>query len=144
MPGGQSHAMTQDCAADNEGPRGELALRISAMPANTNAAGDIFGGWIMGLMDMAAGSTAHVRANGRVATVAVSNLEFVRPVKVGNMISCYTEIVKVGRTSITIDVDVWARRGRPDCNERVTKARFVMVAVDAQGNPRAVDGNAAQ
>jgi acyl-CoA thioesterase YciA len=136
--------MTQDCAADNEGPRGELALRISAMPANTNAAGDIFGGWIMGLMDMAAGSTAHVRANGRVATVAVSNLEFVRPVKVGNMISCYTEIVKVGRTSITIDVDVWARRGRPDCNERVTKARFVMVAVDAQGNPRAVDGNAAQ
>ena len=132
--------MTQDCAADTEGPRGELALRISAMPANTNAAGDIFGGWIMGLMDMAAGSTAHVRANGRVATVAVSNLVFVRPVKVGNMISCYTEIVSVGRTSMTIDVDVWARRGRPDCNERVTKARFVMVAVDANGQPRAVDG----
>jgi acyl-CoA thioesterase YciA len=135
-----TQAMTQDCAADTEGPRGELALRISAMPANTNAAGDIFGGWIMGLMDMAAGSTAHVRANGRVATVAVSNLVFVRPVKVGNMISCYTEIVSVGRTSMTIDVDVWARRGRPDCNERVTKARFVMVAVDANGQPRAVDG----
>jgi acyl-CoA thioesterase YciA len=134
-----TQAMTQDCAADTDGPRGELALRISAMPANTNAAGDIFGGWIMGLMDMAAGSTAHVRANGRVATVAVSNLVFVRPVKVGNMISCYTEIVSVGRTSMTIDVDVWARRGRPDCNERVTKARFVMVAVDANGQPRAVD-----
>jgi acyl-CoA thioesterase YciA len=135
--------MTQDCAADTEGPRGELALRISAMPANTNAAGDIFGGWIMGLMDTAAGSTAHVRANGRVATVAVSNLVFVRPVKVGNMISCYTEIVSVGRTSMTIDVDVWARRGRPDCNERVTKARFVMVAVDANGQPRAVDAGEA-
>ena len=131
--------MSETCADEAEGPKGELALRISAMPANTNAAGDIFGGFIMGLMDMAAGSAAHVRANGRVATVAVSNLTFLRPVKVGNMISCYTEIVKVGRTSITVDVDVWARRGRPDCNERVTQARFVMVAVDADGKPRSVD-----
>ncbi len=131
--------MSEGCAQESEGPRGELALRISAMPANTNAAGDIFGGFIMGLMDMAAGSAAHVRASGRVATVAVSNLTFVRPVKVGNMISCYTEVVKVGRTSITVDVDVWARRGRPDCNERVTKARFVMVAVDKDGTPRPVD-----
>jgi acyl-CoA thioesterase YciA len=110
------------------------------MPANTNAAGDIFGGFIMGLMDMAAGSAAHVRAGGRVATVAVSNLTFLRPVKVGNMISCYTEVVKVGRTSLTVDVDVWARRGHPNCNERVTQARFVMVAVDANGHPRPVEG----
>ena len=130
-----------ECAGNEaDGPQGELALRISAMPANTNAAGDIFGGFIMGLMDMAAGSAAHVRANGRVATVAVSNLTFLRPVKVGNMISCYTEVVKVGTSSITVDVDVWARRGRPDCNERVTQARFVMVAVDAGGTPRPVDG----
>ncbi len=132
--------MTEACEAEAEGPRGELALRISAMPADTNAAGDIFGGFIMGLMDMAAGSAAHVRAGGRVATVAVSDLTFVKPVKVGNMISCYTEIVKVGRTSMTVDVDVWARRGRPDCNERVTRARFVMVAVDQNGTPRPVDG----
>jgi len=131
--------MADGAGDDADGPRGELALRISAMPANTNAAGDIFGGFIMGLMDMAAGSAAHVRANGRVATVAVSNLTFLRPVKVGNMISCYTEVVKVGTSSITVDVDVWARRGRPDCNERVTKARFVMVAVDANGRPRAVE-----
>jgi acyl-CoA thioesterase YciA len=134
--------MSETCAVDEDGPQGELALRISAMPANTNAAGDIFGGWIMGLMDMAAGSTAHVIAKGRVATVAVSDLVFVRPVKVGNMISCYTQLVKIGRTSITIDVDVWARRGRPDCHERVTKARFVMVAVDAAGQPRAVEAGA--
>lgn len=109
------------------------------MPADTNAAGDIFGGFIMGLMDMAAGSAAHARANGRVATVAVSNLEFLRPVKVGNVISCYTEVVKVGHTSITVEVDVWARRHRVGCNERVTQARFVMVAVDAEGKPRAVE-----
>jgi acyl-CoA thioesterase YciA len=123
-------------------PRGDLALRISAMPANTNAAGDIFGGWIMGLMDMAAGIAARERSGGRVATVAVSNLVFVRPVKVGNLVSCYTDLGKVGRTSITLDVDVWAGRGAPHVHERVTQARFVMVAVDAEGTPRAVDADA--
>ncbi len=111
-------------------------MRVSAVPADTNAAGDIFGGWIMGLMDMAAGSTAHEYANGRVATVAVSDLVFLRPVHVGDLVSCYTEIVKTGRTSITIDVDVWARRKAPIFHERVTKARFVMVAVDKDGRPR--------
>ena len=124
---------------NDDAPCGDLALRIPAMPANTNASGDIFGGWIMGLMDMAAGSAAYARARGRVATVAVSNLEFVRPVKVGNLVSCYTEIVGVGRTSITVNVDVWALRGATRIHERVTKARFVMVAVDDTGNPRPVD-----
>jgi acyl-CoA thioesterase YciA len=124
---------------NDDAPCGDLALRIPAMPANTNASGDIFGGWIMGLMDMAAGSAAYARARGRVATVAVSNLEFVRPVKVGNLVSCYTEIVGVGRTSITVNVDVWALRGATRIHERVTKARFVMVAVDDTGKPRPVD-----
>ncbi len=90
------------------------------------------------MMDMAAGSTAHELAGGRVATVAVSDLVFVRPVHVGDLISCYTELVKTGRTSLTIDVDVWARRTMPIRHERVTRARFVMVAVDAQGKPRPV------
>ena len=108
------------------------------MPADTNASGDIFGGWIMGMMDMAAGSTAHELAGGRVATVAVSHLVFLRPVHVGDLISCYTDLVKTGRTSLTIDVDVWARRKMPIRHERVTHARFVMVAVDAQGKPRPV------
>jgi acyl-CoA thioesterase YciA len=119
-------------------PHGDLTLRIPAVPADTNAAGDIFGGWIMGMMDMAAGSAAHEAAEGRVATVAVSDLVFLRPVKVGDWISCYTELVRIGRTSITIDVDVWARRRMPILHERVTKARFVMVAVDADGKPREV------
>jgi len=128
---------------DLEGPRGELALRVPAVPADTNASGDIFGGWIMGMMDMAAGSTAHELAAGRVATVAVSDLVFLRPVRVGDLISCYTEVIKTGRTSITIDVDVWARRKMPIRHERVTKARFVMVAVDGNGTPRPLpDGSA--
>jgi acyl-CoA thioesterase YciA len=123
---------------DTDQPRGEVALRVPAVPADTNASGDIFGGWIMGMMDMAAGSTAHEIAGGRVATVAVSDLVFLRPVKVGDLISCYTELVKIGRSSITIDVDVWARRKMPIKHERVTKARFVMVAVDAAGKPRPI------
>ena len=127
--------MTEDAA---ETPRGEVALRVPAVPADTNASGDIFGGWIMGMMDMAAGSTAHELAGGRVATVAVSDLVFLRPVHVGDLVSCYCEVVRTGRTSITIDVDVWARRKMPIRHERVTKARFVMVAVDAAGRPRPV------
>jgi acyl-CoA thioesterase YciA len=87
--------------SDSSEPRGELALRIPAVPADTNASGDIFGGWIMGIMDMAAGSTAHELASGRVATVAVSDLVFLRPVHVGDLISCYAEVIKIGRTSIT-------------------------------------------
>lgn len=122
-----------------DGPRGELALRVPAVPADTNASGDIFGGWIMGMMDMAAGSTAHERAAGRVATVAVSDLVFLRPVHVGDLVSCYTDIIKVGRTSMTIEVDVWARRTKPIRHERVTRATFVMVAVDSAGVPRVVE-----
>ena len=91
------------------------------------------------MMDMAAGSTAHELAEGRVATVAVSDLVFLRPVHVGDLISCYTALVKTGRTSLTIDVDVWARRKMPIRHERVTQARFVMVAVDAQGKPRPIN-----
>ena len=111
---------------------------MPAVPADTNASGDIFGGWIMGMMDMAAGSTAHELAGGRVATVAVSDLVFLRPVHVGDLISCYATLVRTGRTSLTIDIDVWARRTAPIRHERVTEARFVMVAVDAQGKPRPV------
>ena len=125
-------------AGEADIPLGDLALRVPAVPADTNASGDIFGGWIMGMMDMAAGSIAHELAAGRVATVAVSDLVFLRPVHVGDLISCYCEKVRIGRTSITIDVDVWARRTLPIRHERVTRARFVMVAVDAEGRPRAV------
>jgi acyl-CoA thioesterase YciA len=117
-------------------PTGELSLRTVAMPADTNPAGDIFGGWIMSLMDLAAGVAAGSRAKGRVATAAVSNLSFLRPVKVGDVVCVYTDIAKTGRTSITVAVEAWVLRRNQGERERVTFAEFVLVAVDDHGTPR--------
>jgi len=123
-------------SAGNQQPRGELSLRTVAMPADTNPAGDIFGGWIMSLMDLAAGVSAGTRARGRVATAAVSNLSFLQPVKVGDVVCVYTDIVRTGRSSITLSVETWVlRRGQGD-RTRVTAAEFVLVAVDENGRPR--------
>jgi acyl-CoA thioesterase YciA len=121
---------------DHSQPRGELSLRTVAMPADTNPAGDIFGGWIMSLMDLAAGVAAGTHAKGRVVTAAVSNLSFIRPVHVGDVVCVYTEINRLGRTSITLGVETWVlRRGQGE-RVRVTAAEFVLVAVDDGGRPR--------
>lgn len=121
----------------NEGqPKGELSLRTVAMPADTNPAGDIFGGWIMSLMDLAAGVAAGTRAKGRVATAAVSNLSFIQPVKVGDVVCVYTQIARTGRTSVTLDVETWVLRRGQGQRTRVTAAEFVLVAVDEGGKPR--------
>jgi acyl-CoA thioesterase YciA len=117
-------------------PRGELSLRTVAMPADTNPAGDIFGGWIMSLMDLGAGVAAGTRARGRVATAAVSNLSFLQPVKVGDVVCVYTEITKTGRTSITVGVEAYVLRRNQGERVRVTAAEFVLVAVDDHGVPR--------
>jgi acyl-CoA thioesterase YciA len=117
-------------------PHGELSLRTVAMPADTNPSGDIFGGYIMSLMDLAAGIAAGTRAKGRVATAAVSNLAFLQPVKVGDVVCVYTNITKTGRTSVTIDVETWVLRRYPGERTRVTEANFVLVAVDEAGKPR--------
>jgi acyl-CoA thioesterase YciA len=117
-------------------PRGELSLRTVAMPADTNPAGDIFGGWIMSLMDLAAGVAAGTRAKGRVATAAVSNLNFLQPVKVGDVVCVYTEITKTGRTSMTVGVEAYVLRRNQGERVRVTAAEFVLVAVDDHGKPR--------
>ncbi len=117
-------------------PRGELSLRTVAMPADTNPAGDIFGGWIMSLMDLAAGVSAGARAKGRVATAAVSNLSFLQPVKVGDVVCVYTDITKTGRTSITVAVEAYVLRRNQGERVRVTAAEFVLVAVDDHGVPR--------
>jgi acyl-CoA thioesterase YciA len=123
---------------DHPYPRGELSLRTVAMPADTNPAGDIFGGWIMSLMDLAAGVAASSEAKGRVVTAAVSNLSFIRPVKVGDVVCVYTAVNRVGRTSITLGVETWVlRRGQGE-RVRVTAAEFVLVAVDEDGQPREV------
>lgn len=121
-----------------ESPRGQLELRTIAMPADTNPAGDIFGGWLMSLMDLAAGTAARAEAKGRVATAAVSNLSFHRPVKVGDVVCCYTEIRRIGRTSITVGVEAWVLREGRDGRFQVTGGEFVLVAVDKDGRPRPV------
>lgn len=114
------------------------AVRTLAMPADTNPSGDIFGGWLLAQMDIAAGTVAHARARGRVVTVALDAMAFHAPVYVGDLVSCYAEIVRVGRTSITLHVEAWARRGRTGEEVRVTEGRFTMVAVDREGRPRPV------
>jgi acyl-CoA thioesterase YciA len=119
-------------------PTGELSLRTVAMPADTNPAGDIFGGYIMSLMDLAAGVAAGSRARGRTVTASVSHLSFIRPVKVGDVVCVYTDITRVGRSSMTVGVETWVlRRGQGE-RVRVTAAEFVLVAVDEHGTPRPV------
>ena len=108
------------------------------MPADTNPAGDIFGGYIMSLMDVAGGITAGSVAQGRVATVAVTDMAFLRPVKVGDVICCYTDVARVGRTSLTLLVEVWVLRQRQGDLIKVTSAEFTFVALDEAGDPRPV------
>ncbi len=121
-----------------EGPRGELAIRTLAMPADANAGGDIFGGWVLSQMDIAGGVSAAQRARGRVATVAINAMTFHLPVYVGDVLCVYTEIEKTGRTSITIGLEAWALRRQDGERARVTEGRFVYVALDSEGRPRPV------
>ena len=119
-------------------PTGELTLRTLAMPADANAAGDIFGGWVMAQMDLASGIRAAERARGRVVTAAVKEMAFEMPVKIGDTLCIYTDVVKVGRTSMTLKVEVWAQRYLSDRMDKVTDALFVMVALDETGHPKPV------
>lgn len=119
-----------------EAPRGEPVIRTIAMPADTNPAGDIFGGWLMAQMDLAAGNAAARRARGRCATVAVDRISFHSPVFVGDEVSLYAEITKVGRTSMNIQVDAWRRSRDGDDMIKVTQATFTFVALDQGNRPR--------
>ena len=127
-------------ADDNESPRGELTTRTLAMPSDTNPSGDIFGGWVMSQMDIAGGLAANQTSHGRVVTVAVDAMHFIRPVKVGDVLCVYTEVGKVGRTSIKVQVEAWALRALSQVREKVIQAEFTYVAVDANGKPRPVAG----
>ena len=108
------------------------------MPADTNPAGDIFGGWVMSQMDIAGAIAAVERAKGRVVTVAVDAMTFIAPVKVGDMLCVYTELERVGTTSITIAVEAWVRRNRLDDRVKVTNGRFVYVAMGDDGQKRPI------
>lgn len=121
-------------------PSDSPTIRTIAMPADTNPAGDIFGGWLMSQMDLAAGSVAALTARGRSATIAVEGMKFHRPVKVGDEVSLYAEIVQVGRTSMRIHVEAWRRERHRDDGEMVTEATFTFVALDANGAARPVTG----
>ena len=125
-------------AGDKVQPIGELTLRTLAMPGDTNAAGDIFGGWVMAQMDLSCGIRAAERARGRVVTAAVKEMAFEMPVKIGDTLCIYTDVVKVGRTSMTLKVEAWAQRYLSDRMDKVTDAMFVMVALDESGHPKPV------
>jgi acyl-CoA thioesterase YciA len=119
-------------------PRGELTVRISAMPADTNANGDIFGGWVLSRMDQAGGIAGVERAKGRVVTVALDAMKFIRPVRVGDVLEVYTEVESVGRTSMKVHVEAWVRRFQTHIEEKVTDATFTFVAIDDAGKPRPI------
>jgi len=121
-----------------EDPRGELTIRINAMPADTNAYGDVFGGWVLSQMDSAGGIAAVHRCGGRAVTVAVDAMTFIQPVKVGDVLCVYAELLAVGRTSMRFRLEAWARRFLSDRREKVTEAEFVYVAIDAEGRPKTI------
>ncbi|HLE67285.1 MAG TPA: acyl-CoA thioesterase [Burkholderiales bacterium] len=115
------------------------ALRVVPMPADANHNGDIFGGWIMAQVDVAGGTVAGRVARGRVATVAVNAFVFKQPVQIGDVLSFYADVVKVGHTSVTINVEVYAERGRTDTRiVKVTEATLTYVAIDPKGRPRPI------
>ncbi|MBA3881820.1 MAG: acyl-CoA thioesterase [Chthoniobacterales bacterium] len=114
-------------------PKGELVIRTVAMPADTNPNGDIFGGWLMSQMDIGSGILASKTAKTRVATVAVEGMSFLHPVHVGDTVACYAWVEKIGRTSMTIPVEVWVQRYRRTEQRRVTRGVFTYVALDEAG-----------
>ena len=120
-------------------PAGALTIRTLAMPADTNPAGDIFGGWVMSQMDIAGAIAAVERSQGRVVTVAVEAMTFIAPVKVGDILCVYTRIERVGTTSITIAIEAWARRQRLSDRVKVTDGRFIYVALGEDGAKRRID-----
>ncbi|GAB3283874.1 acyl-CoA thioesterase [Parahaliea aestuarii] len=120
-------------------PQGELALQTIAMPKDTNANGDIFGGWLLSQMDIAGSITATEVAGGRVATVAIDGMAFLTPVHVGAVVTCYCDVLEIGRSSIRIVVEVWINSKHDGDPLKVTEGEFVFVAIDEKGRTRAIN-----
>jgi acyl-CoA thioesterase YciA len=119
-------------------PHGALTIRTLAMPADTNPAGDIFGGWVMSQMDIAGSICAVEQVGGRVVTVAVEAMTFIAPVKVGDVLCVYTAVDRIGTTSITVALEAWVRRQRLADRVKVTDGRFVYVALGEDGRKRTI------
>lgn len=130
--------MTSETSNSIAPPRGVLTVRTIAMPADTNANGDIFGGWVMAHMDQAGGIAGVEAAQGRVVTVKVDSMTFIAPMKVGDVLEVYTDVESVGRTSMKIHIEAWAQRFQTHHRDKVTDATFTFVAVDDNGRPRLV------
>lgn len=123
---------------DTPAPRGELSLQTVAMPKDTNSNGDIFGGWLVSQMDLAAMISATRIAKGRAVTAAINGMAFYTPVLVGSVVSCYTEVLEIGRSSMRINVEVWIARPGSFEQVKVTEGEFVFVAIDEKGRTRQV------
>ncbi|HEY7775590.1 acyl-CoA thioesterase [Kineobactrum sediminis] len=120
-------------------PQGELALQTIAMPRDTNASGDIFGGWLLSQMDLAGAVTAADVAGGRVATVAIEGMTFLTPVHVGAVVACYSDVLEIGRSSVRIVVEVWINSKHDGEPIKVTEGEFVFVAIDEKGRTRTIN-----
>lgn len=121
-----------------EAPKGSLAIRTLAMPKDTNANGDIFGGWLVSQMDLGGAIFAKQVSQGRVATVAMETITFLHPVSVGDIVCCYTELLRVGRTSMRVLIEVWTISANQEQRKKVTEGVFTFVAIDENGRPRPV------
>ena len=127
-------------AESTQPPEGEPMIRAIAMPADANPSGDIFGGWLMSQMDLAGANAASRRSRGRCVTVAIDGMVFHEPVFIGDEVSLYCTVIRVGRTSMTIRVEAWRRSRTSDTRSKVTEAIFTYVAVDENRKPRVVPG----
>ena len=125
-------------------PEGVLFLQTIAMPADTNWSGDVFGGWIVSQMDLAGAIHAERFSKGRCATISIHEMTFLVPVKVGDVVSCYTKILKVGNTSIQMQIEVWDSHDTSRKAKRITQGNFTFVAVDAEGHKRQIPEEAKQ
>ncbi len=125
-------------ATQSEQPKGELAVRTLAMPADTNPNGDIFGGWVLSQMDIAGAIIAGKEAKGRTVTVQVETMTFHRPVHVGDVLCCYVEVIKIGNTSLKLKIEAWAMRNFDPDRVKVTEGIFTYVAIDENRKPRPI------
>ena len=123
---------------DPSEPQGDVVIRTIAMPADANANGDIFGGWLMSQMDLGGAILARGTAHCRVTTVAIDGMSFLRPVNIGDVVTCYARLLAIGRTSMKIDVEAWVQRYADSKLLRVTEGTFTYVAIDANGKPQPV------
>jgi acyl-CoA thioesterase YciA len=121
-------------------PRGDLCIRTLAMPADTNANGDIFGGWLLSQMDIGGGAFASKIANSRTVTVAIEAMNFRKPVYVGDLVSVHANLVRLGRTSVTVHLETWVlrRKDKPQQSILVTDGNFTYVSIDEQGHPQVI------